>query len=252
MCEKTVNTIKASLKPDEAAVITSGPNRFYVTGFNSSAGTVVITAKTATFLIDFRYFEKAKSVVSSCDVVLSSRSVSEIKDILTAQGVKRVYIEADRASVSQLNSYRKEFDGIEVSDDDKLDRMLEDMRCIKTEKELEYIKYAQKLTDDTFSYILNNIKTGRTEREVMHDKCICSPHASYLRGVLQECRLLWRRQGIYPIPEGSKRIKKLTIRKTKTITKQIKKYGSIISLSGRSPVRSTFWYWKCLRSDNLR
>ncbi len=169
MCEKTVNTIKASLKPDEAAVITSGPNRFYVTGFNSSAGTVVITAKTATFLIDFRYFEKAKSVVSSCDVVLSSRCVSEIKDILTAQGVKRVYIEADRASVSQLNSYRKEFDGIEVSDDVKLDRMLEDMRCIKTEKELEYIKYAQKLTDDTFSYILNNIKTGRTEREVMLD-----------------------------------------------------------------------------------
>ncbi|MCQ2478378.1 MAG: aminopeptidase P family protein [Clostridia bacterium] len=169
MTVSIVKRITENLGQNEAALITSGDSRFYVTGFRSSAGSVVITKKKAYFLIDFRYFEKAKSVVKSCTVLLSNRSVDEIKEILLNDGVKKLFIETESASVSDLKSYREQISGVEISDDSMLDKLLEDMRCVKSEQEFELIKKAQKVTDDTFSYILNNIKAGRTEKEVMLD-----------------------------------------------------------------------------------
>lgn len=169
MTERIVKRITENLGQNEAALITSGDSRFYVTGFRSSAGSVVITKKKAYFLIDFRYYEKAKSVVKSCTVLLSNRSVSEINGILLNDGVKKLFIETESASVSDLKGYREQISGVEISDDNMLDKLLEDMRCVKSEQELDLIKKAQKVTDDTFSYILNNIKPGRTEKEVMLD-----------------------------------------------------------------------------------
>ena len=52
--------IQNGLKSDEALLILSDANRFYFTGFSSSAGNVIITKQNSVFLIDFRYFEKSK------------------------------------------------------------------------------------------------------------------------------------------------------------------------------------------------
>ena len=59
--------------------------------------------------------------------------------------------------------------GVEVLRDKTLSETISQMRSIKSEKEIEYIKAAQKLTDETFSYILPRIETGRTEKEIMLD-----------------------------------------------------------------------------------
>ena len=61
--KQRLDTLKNELKNNQAILITGDINRLYLTGFKSSAGAVVITNKTAVFLIDFRYFEKAKEVV---------------------------------------------------------------------------------------------------------------------------------------------------------------------------------------------
>ena len=55
----SVNTIKNELDRNSALLVSGGPNRFYLTGFNSSAGYVLITKNYAYFLIDFRYYEKS-------------------------------------------------------------------------------------------------------------------------------------------------------------------------------------------------
>ena len=49
----SVNTIKNELDRNSALLVSGGPNRFYLTGFNSSAGYVLITKNYAYFLIDF-------------------------------------------------------------------------------------------------------------------------------------------------------------------------------------------------------
>ena len=169
MTEKRVNKIISELSAGEAFLVESAANRFYFTGFESSAGSVLITKEGAVFLIDFRYVEKAKSVVKSCEVMLSSRADSEIKDLCKRFSVKCLYVEADSTSVARFSALREVLEGVQVSQSDKFDRITEEMRSVKTEGELSLIRAAQEMTDKTFSYILNNIKPGRTEREIMLD-----------------------------------------------------------------------------------
>ncbi len=166
---KRIQTIRENLAENSALLVTSEPGRFYLTGFHSSAGTVVITKNESYFLIDFRYIEKAKEVVQNCKVLLSGDVQKEIYELLKENGVKTLYLEADVVSVSTLAHYCETFEGIEVSKDNRMDKLLRDMRAVKSEKELSLISAAQQLTDDTFSYILERIEVGRSEKEIMLD-----------------------------------------------------------------------------------
>ena len=168
MIEKRIKEIQSELGAKEALLVTDGNNRFYLTGFRSSAGTVLVLKEKAYFLIDFRYFEKAKNTVSALEVKLSNRTNDEIDELLKANNINKLYIETYTTAVSAEKSYSEAF-GIEISSDDKMDKLLEKMRSIKTSEELELIKIAQSYTDKTFSYILERIETGRTEKEVMLD-----------------------------------------------------------------------------------
>lgn len=169
MIKERITAVQNELQPGEAFLVTSGTNRFYYTGFESSAGAVLITREAAVFLIDFRYFEKAKATVTACSVVLSQRTDSEIKELCDRHSITTLYVEAHSTSVSRHAALQGALEGIEVTRDDKFDRFTEDMRAVKTEKELQLIRRAQKMTDDTFSYIIDRIKPGRTEREIMLD-----------------------------------------------------------------------------------
>ena len=169
MFKERVNKIGLSLDKNEALLIMSGANRLYFTGFHSSAGMVLITKNGGSFYIDFRYFEKAKSTVDSCEVILSERTFKEIADSLKKQGIDTLYLETATISVSQFKDIKETLENIEISSSDKFDKIIEEMRSIKTAAEVELIKKAQKLTDDTFDYILDRIKVGRSEKEVMLD-----------------------------------------------------------------------------------
>ncbi len=169
MVKTRVENIKKNLSAGEALIITSAPNRFYATGFKSSAGFVFITKDKAELLIDFRYIEKAKSVVNSCLVTLSTNPDKEIAERCEKYGIKTLYTEATSVSVARRAALCALLNGVEVSESTKFDSLLEELRTVKTEGEFSLMKEAQVITDKTFSYILNNIKAGRTEREVMLD-----------------------------------------------------------------------------------
>ena len=51
-------------------------------------------------------------------------------------------------------------------DSDAVTCVIENMRMIKDKTEIAFIKEAQRLTDDAFSYILNFINLNRTEKEI--------------------------------------------------------------------------------------
>lgn len=169
MFQSRIKEIQNKLKEHSALLVVSEPNRFYLTGFHSSAGSVVITKQKAYFLIDFRYVEKAKNVVDSCEVVLSNRSEGELKELLEKDGVKQLFVEADTVSISSKAAYETALPGVEILCEDTMDRLLEQMRAVKTEKELSLIRAAQQMTDETFSYILERIQPGRSEIDVMLD-----------------------------------------------------------------------------------
>lgn len=169
MIKSRIETIQKTLEKNQGLIITSGANRFYLTGFQSSAGTVFITKEKAYFLIDFRYFEKAKSVVKELEVFLSVNPLSEVKSLAEKLNVREVFVETFSLSVNCFKKYEENLTGINVLNSDKFDKVLSKMRSIKSKAELDKIKAAQKLTDDTFYYILGRIEAGRSEIDVMLD-----------------------------------------------------------------------------------
>ena len=169
MTEQRIKKLQKILSEGTAAVITSGANRFYLTGFQTSSGMVVATRDAAYFLVDFRYVEKAKSVITDMPVKLSSDHAATAYELLKEHNIKSVLVETDETSMATLKAYRERFEGIEILTDDTIDTTLRGMRAVKSEYELSLIKKAQELTDKTFSYICERIAAGRTEREVMLD-----------------------------------------------------------------------------------
>ena len=169
MIYERILKIQDSLEENQGLIVKSGANRCYLTGFESSAGTVFVTKNKAYFLIDFRYVEKAKSVVTSCEVSLSTSPLLEVKALCEKNHIKQVFVETYSMSINSLKSFEKVLEEVEILKSDKMDKLLEQMRSIKSEKELNAIIRAQKLTDDTFSYVLERIEAGRSEIEVMLD-----------------------------------------------------------------------------------
>ncbi len=167
MIKKRIEFLQSNLKEDEAALISSDADRLYYTGFRSSAGYVAVTREKAVFLIDFRYFEKAKQTVDSCEVILLKNFSQQLGELFSLQKIKTVYLETDTVSLSAFSSLKKRLPDFAFSSDGKIQSLITKQRSIKSAEEIALIRQAQKMTDETFSYILDNISAGRTEREVM-------------------------------------------------------------------------------------
>ena len=146
MRNATVKKLQNELEKGSALLIASVPNRFYITGFETSDGYVLITDSKAYFLIDFRYVEKAKEIVSSCEVHLSSSPFKEIKELCEENGIKRLYVENEYVSMSLLRQLSENVQA-EIPECDRFDILLRDLRAVKNEKELSLMKEAQRLTD---------------------------------------------------------------------------------------------------------
>lgn len=166
MTKERIFKIQQKLQVGEAFIIYYGPNRFYLTGFNSSAGVVLITSQSASFIIDFRYFEKAKNVVKACDVILSDKIWQQITEILKRDEIKKLYTENRTISLSEFAALKKNLSGFEISDDTALDDYIYLLRSVKNENELVLMRQAQILTDETFEYILGYIRPGKTEKAI--------------------------------------------------------------------------------------
>ena len=169
MIEERIKNLQNFLEDNQAAIITDDKNRLYFTGFASSAGTVIITKHNSFLLIDFRYFEKAKALVSSSRVILCERLYDQLNQLFKDLNIKEILLESDNVTLSQLNTFKEKFSGVEINTENSLSKQINLLRSIKSDEEIESIIKAQKLTDLTFSYILTKIKTGMTEKEIMLD-----------------------------------------------------------------------------------
>lgn len=163
----SVKKIQEMLSAHSAAMVLSEPNRFYLSDFKCDSGCVFITKHTARFFTDFRYTEKAKQV-SGLPVFDSKNLFTQINDIVRENNVTGIFIENDFVSVKQF-SYFKQNLNAELLDDDALSQKLSLLRSAKSKVELQLIKTAQQLTDETFSYILPRITVGRREKDIMLD-----------------------------------------------------------------------------------
>lgn len=151
---------------NDCVIITSPENRRYFTSFNSSDGFLVITSDETIFFTDSRYIEAAQNQITACKSVLLKRVSETIVPYLKEKNIENIYLETERLTVAELNSLKKAFDFCKVEAKEEVDEIINKLRSVKTEKEIDYIKKAQQIAEDAFEYILKFIKVGVTEKEI--------------------------------------------------------------------------------------
>jgi Xaa-Pro aminopeptidase len=156
--------------PFDAAIITSAENRYYLSGFNSHVGNIFATCDNIYNLVDFRYYEAAAKETKVCEVVLTDSLEITLQNLIRKHNIKGVLIEKE-LKVSQKERLEAIFSSLDIKSlcDGRLDGLLQNMRAIKSNDEIERIKSSQKLTEEAFKHVLNKISAGMTEKEIAID-----------------------------------------------------------------------------------
>ena len=148
-----------------AKIVTNAISRRYLTGFPSSAGTLIIIGEKRYFIIDSRYYDKAKQVVNA-EVIKQDNYFEQISGILTANSISEVLLETDRIPHSEFLNLKEKLAKFNISESESLSKEIKAMRAVKTPEEIEKIKAAQAIADKAFDILMTEIKTGMTEKEI--------------------------------------------------------------------------------------
>ncbi|MBQ7134216.1 MAG: aminopeptidase P family protein [Ruminococcus sp.] len=161
-----IDKLRSLLEDNVAFLITSDVNRFYYTGFKSSAGVIFVTADKAFLLVDFRYVEAAKKrIESNIEVICYNKLTDSINELVKLCGIKKVIIEDEDITIGRLSRLSKDLKATIVTDFKLSDKIL-NFRMIKSADEIEKIKTAQKITEKSYLELLNSIKAGVSEKKL--------------------------------------------------------------------------------------
>lgn len=150
----------------DAALIVSEANRFYFTGFHSTAGTLLITRRQSYFIVDFRYIESARKSISHCEVILQGDLTAQLNELLRRHQVRTLGVEAATLPLAAYQRFAATLD-TQVLSDTRLSDAIEAIRAVKTREELDALRSAQIMTDRAFSFIVNHIHPGVTEQDII-------------------------------------------------------------------------------------
>ncbi|WP_416197507.1 MAG: Xaa-Pro aminopeptidase [Sporanaerobacter sp.] len=143
------------------------PNVRYISRFTGSDSFVFITSKNNYFITDSRYTEQAQSQCKGFEVIRWGNPfkslVETVKDLVKKDGVKRIGFEKEYMNFGMYESLRESISNIELVPTSYL---VEEIRVVKDEEEIECIKRACDFADKAFEKILKIIKVGMTEMEL--------------------------------------------------------------------------------------
>lgn len=141
-------------------------NRRYVTNFTGSAGAALILSDNAYFITDFRYVEQAKSETSGYDIIQHNRSlIEEVANIVNESKIGKLGFEKDHITYSTWEKLDQSIEAETVP----VSNMIEQLRMVKSEEEINTIKEAAKIADNAFTHILNYMKPGVAELDIANE-----------------------------------------------------------------------------------
>lgn len=148
----------------EAALITQQENYRYLSGFTGSSAYLLISSAKAYLITDSRYTEQAGEQAAEFEVVRHSEPWEDTLAVLCqACGVRQVGFEQDTLSVAQYRRLETALEGVALT---AAGGLVEKLRTCKDSREIALIKQAVALADRGFTYILDYIRPGRTEKEI--------------------------------------------------------------------------------------
>ncbi len=148
-----------------AIFVTSDQNRYYATGFASSAGELIICGDGhAALFIDARYFEEASRSISEVEVIRSNdKPVYDLmNDYFKEHGVQKLAVEESSLSYAQYVALQSKLEPEFVPGQS----ILRNLRAIKSREEMDILIAAQRIAEKAFNNTLKLITPDVTEKEL--------------------------------------------------------------------------------------
>jgi Xaa-Pro aminopeptidase len=159
----------------DTLLVSTGENRRYLSGFSGedsqfdeSAGSLFITGHELVLATDSRYDLQAAKEAEPFDIVCYREGLPKVlPEILQRLGSQRLGFESVRISIKQFHEFEKNISsqnrGVELV---PTENIVERVREIKEEEEIEKTRQALRLAENAFERVLQKIHPGMTEKEI--------------------------------------------------------------------------------------
>ena len=159
---------KLAEKEIDAILISQPENRYYLSGFDGTAGFLLITAKKAILATDFRYIEQAERQSPNYEIFRIINTIAEwFPSLIGSLNIKRLGFEAGNITFIMHHQMRDALNEKQMPT--KLvpvNGLVESLRAVKEPAEIERIKKAVVISDAAYERIEGVIQAGWTEIRV--------------------------------------------------------------------------------------
>ena len=148
----------------QGMIITNPVNIRYLTNINAE-GVLLITRRENVYITDGRYMELVNKALTVDDEVI----VYDFKE-LTRDDYENFFTFCENVGFEESHltyaKYKEYMHKYRINNFEETEGLLEKMRIIKKEEEIDCLKKACLITDNCFEHIRKFIKIGMTEKEI--------------------------------------------------------------------------------------
>lgn len=149
----------------DALLLTSVYNRLYAAQYRVAEGVAVVTREGAYYFTDSRYIEAAEKNLKGFTVRMThpgSSEIERINEVIGEHTIKKLGFEENDMTYGDYLRYNEALHAVLVPMQAKIDAF----RATKEPWEIELVRKAQAITDQTFSELCKIIQAGMTEKEL--------------------------------------------------------------------------------------
>ncbi|MDY6826642.1 MAG: Xaa-Pro peptidase family protein [Bacillota bacterium] len=147
----------------DAVIISNSANLRYISGFDGTTAILLIGAKDACLITDFRYTEQAAAQAVGFTIHRQEGDLYRtMADLIEEKGWRRVAFEAKHVTYAEHREMTEKLPADLVP----IDESAESLRMIKSETELALLRKGAAITAEAFDHICSIIKPGLSEREL--------------------------------------------------------------------------------------
>lgn len=145
----------------DAILITDPKNRYYYSGFTGTEATLILSKNENYIFTDSRYHIQARK--QALGFTLIDTAETSPTAFLKKQNVHQVGIEENVMTVQEHQKLSQALEGVSL---EGISGLIREQRKQKDPSEIANIRRAAQIADLAFSYIIDKIAVGKTEREL--------------------------------------------------------------------------------------
>jgi len=152
----------------DGILVSQPENRYYLSGFDGSAGFLLITPQNTILATDFRYIEQARTQAPDYEIFQIVNDIAGgFPELIAGLSLRRLGFEAGHISFALhrqltdiLNKVKSQLELVPTNG------LVESLRVVKEPEEIELITKAVEIVDSALEYIEGIIHIGMSEKEI--------------------------------------------------------------------------------------